>query len=82
MGAAGPSFLPLSLSPAHLESPASLRPRCHSLFTNWLANLCSACGHTRHHTGYPSSPPSCSEAKTGLSTTPAAHLMGVPRAGE
>ena len=49
MGAASPSPLSLSLSPAHLASPASLRPRCQSLFTNWLASLCSACGRTRCH---------------------------------
>lgn len=81
LGAASPSPSSLSLSPTHLESPASARPRCQSLFTNWLASLCSACRQTRHHQHSPA--PHCPAPGPKLgSPTLGPHPTGVPRAGD
>lgn len=87
MDAASPSPSPPALSPAHLESAASLRPRCQSLFANWLASLCNACRQTLHHRHSPTLPGTRAPChptpgpKLG-SPTPAAHPMCVPRAGD
>lgn len=83
MGTASLSPLSPSLSPAHLVSPASPRPRCQSLFTNWLASLCSACRQTHYHCHPTCWAPHCSTPGLKLGTpTPATHLMGIPRAEE
>lgn len=62
-----PCSLSLFLT-AYLESPASLRPRCQSLFTNWLASLCSACGQTAVTT--PSWAPCCASQDRGRGEPP------------